>query len=159
LWPLFTRAFTKADYLQPISTFLLEWARRMGFTGEAQVIPNAVDVAKFSERFAAEDIDARKKKLDKKPGDIFLITTSRLVPKNAADDIIRAVALLPERVSLLIYGIGPEEARLRELASASAVTERVRFMGEIAHADLPLTLAAADIFVRPSRSEGMGNSF
>jgi glycosyltransferase involved in cell wall biosynthesis len=32
-------------------------------------------------------------------------------------------------------------------------------MGQISHAAMPLMLQACDIFIRPSRSEGMGNSF
>jgi glycosyltransferase involved in cell wall biosynthesis len=35
----------------------------------------------------------------------------------------------------------------------------VRFLGHIEPAQVPAALAQADIFVRPSRSEGMGNSF
>ena len=35
----------------------------------------------------------------------------------------------------------------------------MRFLGQIGHADLPKYLKASDIFIRASRSEGMGNSF
>jgi glycosyltransferase involved in cell wall biosynthesis len=35
----------------------------------------------------------------------------------------------------------------------------VRFLGEVAHAEIPKYLQASDIFIRASRSEGMGNSF
>src|ERR1019366_2053143 len=39
------------------------------------------------------------------------------------------------------------------------VETRARFMGQIAHNEMPLMLKACNIFTRPSRSEGMGNSF
>ncbi len=159
VWPLFKQGFTRADALQPISNFLLSWGKRMGFTGTAQVIPNAVDTGKFGASFAPETISAMKKKLGKKEGEVFLVTTSRLVHKNAVDAVIRALPLLPENVSFLIYGIGPDEAMLRALAKELGVESRTRFKGEIAHADMPLMLASSDIFIRPSRSEGMGNSF
>ncbi len=159
VWPLFVRAFTKADYLQPISHFLLAWARRMGFRGDAKVIPNAVDVAHFEREYPQADIDAFKKKLGKKPGDVFLITTSRLVHKNAVDDCIRALALLPENVHFIIYGIGPDGDMLKMLARKEGVETRTHFEGQIGHALMPLALRASDIFIRPSRSEGMGNSF
>ncbi len=159
VWPLFAQGFTKADYLQPISQFLLAWGRRMGFTGNADVIPNAVDTGRFSHTYAPEEIRVMKELLGKKKGDIFLVTTSRLVHKNAVDDVIRALPLLPKNVSFLIYGIGPDEEKLRALATDLGVKDRTRFMGQIAHAEMPLMLASCDIFIRPSRSEGMGNSF
>jgi glycosyltransferase involved in cell wall biosynthesis len=159
VWPLFKRGFTKADALQPISHFLLAWGRRMGFHGYAEVIPNAVNVAQFSHRYSSAEIDAMKGKLGKKPGDAFLVTTSRLVHKNGVDDVIRALPLLPANVSFLVYGVGPDEAMLRALAKELGVESRARFMGQISHAEMPLMLKACDIFIRPSRSEGMGNSF
>lgn len=159
VWPLFKRGFTSADYLQPISNFLLVWGRRMGFQGNAEVIPNAVDVARFSHVFSKEEIRDMQESLGKKEGEIFLVTTSRLVHKNAVDDVIRALPLMSEQVTFLIYGIGPDEEKLRALARELGVEDRARFMGQIGHAQMPLMLAATDIFIRPSRSEGMGNSF
>ena len=159
VWPLFVRGFTKADFLQPISTFLSEWGKRMGFKGDAEVIPNAVDTERFTQTFSQEEVQGMRHHLQKKEDDVFLVTTSRLVHKNAIDDVIRALSLLPENVSFLIYGIGPDEEKLRALAKNLNVEDRARFMGQIGHAQMPLMLSACDIFIRPSRSEGMGNSF
>jgi glycosyltransferase involved in cell wall biosynthesis len=39
------------------------------------------------------------------------------------------------------------------------VEPRVHFMGLVPHQEIPRYLDAADIFIRPSRTEGMGNSF
>jgi glycosyltransferase involved in cell wall biosynthesis len=100
-----------------------------------------------------------KTTLGKKEGDVFLVTTSRLVHKNAIDEVIRALVQLPKNISFLIYGIGPDEEKLRALAKELNVESRARFMGQIGHAEMPLMLRACDIFTRPSRSEGMGNSF
>ncbi len=159
VWPLFVQGFTKADFLQPISTFLFEWGQRMGFKGNVEVIPNAVDTERFTQTFSQEEVQGMKNHLQKKENDVFLVTTSRLVHKNAIDDVIRALSLLPKNVSFLIYGIGPDEEKLRVLAKNLNVEDRARFMGQIGHAQMPLMLSACDIFIRPSRSEGMGNSF
>ena len=158
-WFFFSRAFTKADILQSISGFLLSWGTNMGFSGMGYVIPNGVDVELFSQRFSEAQKSEMQEKLSKKKGDIFLVTTSRLVHKNGIDDVIRALPLLPSNVTFLIYGIGPDEEMLRRLARELKVEERARFMGQIEHRDIPLVLSACDIFIRPSRSEGMGNSF
>jgi len=159
VWPLFRQGFVKADALQPISTFLLNWGKRMGFSGAEKVIPNGVDTARFTQTFTAEEIQGMKNKLGKKEGDVYVVTTSRLVHKNAVDDVIHALTHLPENVYFLIYGIGPDEEKLRALAQSLGVESRARFMGQIGHQEMPLMLASCDIFTRPSRSEGMGNSF
>jgi glycosyltransferase involved in cell wall biosynthesis len=157
--PLLRRGFREAAAVQAISTFLAEWARQVGFPGTPVVIGNGVDTARFSREFSYREIDAMKEKLGKKRTDAYLVTTSRLVKKNAVDDVIRSLRFLPENVQFIVYGIGPEEADLRRLAERTGVASRVRFMGHLEHADMPLALKACDIFVRPSRSEGMGNSF
>ena len=159
VWPLFTRAFTRATAVQAISTFLADWARRRGARGPIEVIPNGVDIAHFSRTYAASDVLALRQALGAGQGDTLLVTTSRLVHKNAIDDVIRSLALLPSSVRFIVYGTGPDEAMLKALAWELGVADRVRFMGQVPHIDLPLALAACDIFIRPSRSEGMGNSF
>ncbi len=159
VWPLFSRGFTKADMLQPISSFLHAWGLRRGFWGEAEVIPNAVNVAHFSHAHSAEEKRAHRESLGVSKNDFLLVTTSRLVHKNAVDDVIRAVALLPEDVHFVVYGIGPDEDALRALAKTEGVEARVHFKGQIGHDLMPLALQSADAFIRPSRSEGMGNSF
>lgn len=157
--PLFKQSFVKADQLQTISTFLLAWGKRMGFPGVGVVVPNAVNTQKFSHTYSDGDVHAMKESLGKKEGEVYMVTTSRLVHKNAVDDVIMSLTHLPKTVSFLIYGIGPDEAMLKEQAKVLGVEDRARFMGEIGHDAMPLMLAACDIFIRPSRSEGMGNSF
>lgn len=159
LWPFFSRAFTHADAVQAISAFLGAWARRRRFTGLLEIIPNGVDTARFARAFSPEEREAKRRELGVQDGDVLLVTTSRLVHKNASDDVIRALPLLPPRVRFLMYGVGPDEAMLRSLANELGVESRVRFMGQLSHEAMPEMLSACDIFIRPSRSEGMGNSF
>ena len=157
--PLLRYGFRHAAVISAISTFLAAWARSIGFTGPVEVVPNAVNTKHFSEERPQSLIDEVKDRLGKAMGDVFVITTSRLVHKNAVDDVISALALLPYNVHFIILGTGPDEAALRKLASDLGVERRVRFVGQIGHAEMPLYLKACDIFTRPSRSEGMGNSF
>lgn len=159
VWPLFKRSFTSADVIQPISTFLGRWAKRMGFAGEPILVPNAVNIAHFSVSISDTAIAQMKTALDKQPGDVFLVTTSRMVHKNALDDVIRALPSLPANVHFLMYGGGPDKEQLEALAVELGVAGRTHFKGLIGHAEMPTILRACDIFIRPSRSEGMGNSF
>ena len=128
LWPLFKRAFTSADVVQPLSTFLAKWARRMGYTGRIEIVPNAVAAKHFAQPFTAWEIDQVKDKLGKKLGDVFLITTSRLVRKNAVDDVIQALPLLPTNVHFIVLGTGPDETILKSLVNKLHVSERVQFL-------------------------------
>jgi len=158
LWPLFTLVFKRADVIQVISTFLGRWARRRGFTGRLEVIPNGVDVAHFS-REEGSAVDDAKADIGKRIGDVLLVTTSRLVGKNGIDVVIRALPLLPQNVRFVVVGIGPDELTLKRLARTCGVEERVKFIGEVDNAAVSNYLKACDIFIRPSRSEGFGTSF
>jgi glycosyltransferase involved in cell wall biosynthesis len=159
VWPLFRRAFTRPTVIQCISHFLAQWARRMGATCPVVVVPNGVALEYFSRPRDEAKILEIKKHFGKREGDIFLITTSRLVYKNGIDDVITALVTLPKTVHFLVLGIGPEENAYRRLAEEKGVKERVHFMGQVDHKDMLSYLHACDIFIRPSRSEGMGNSF
>jgi glycosyltransferase involved in cell wall biosynthesis len=157
--PLFTRIFKRADFVQTISHYLAGFARNMGYRGPLVVFPNAVNVEHFSQEYPEKEIFLLKQKLGKKDGDTFLITTSRMVQKNAVDEVIRALELLPHEVKFLVLGIGPDEPMLRALAAKIGVADRVQFLGQVLHTEMPKYLSVSDIFIRPSRSEGLGNSF
>ncbi len=159
LWWLFTRAFTKADVVQAISTFLGNWARARGFTGQLEIIPNAVNSKQFSKKHSDSELSVLRNTLGKEEGDTFLVTTSRLVHKNAVDDVINSLSLLPAHVHFLVLGAGPDEVPLKKLVQEKNLGERVQFLGLVDQKEIPKYLAVSDIFIRPSRSEGMGNSF
>lgn len=152
-------ALTRSTAVTVISAYLGKLAKEFGYRGEPTLIPNGVDLTRFAHEVSREARAAASTRLAKKEEEVFLVTTSRLVHKNAIDDVIRALPLLPEYVSFLIYGVGPDETKLRALARELQVEGRARFMGQASHMELPGILAACDIFIRPSRSEGMGNSF
>lgn len=159
LRPFFRKLFQRADAIQAISRFLADWAKRMGARVEPEVIPNGVDVARFTKPISAEERQMLRKELGFRSEDVVLVTTGRLIKKNAVDDVIRALPLLPASVKFLSVGVGEDERMLKDLAHELGVADRVRFLGAKSHDDLPRYLRAADIFIRPSRSEGLGNSF
>lgn len=159
LWPLFVRAFAKADFVQAISNFLGAFSRQMGFKGPLEIIPNAVDAKKFAREYPAEEINGLKNKIGKNPGDVFLVTASRLVAKNGISDVVGALKFMPENVKFLIMGAGPLENELKLKTKSLKLEARILFLGQVNHEELPKYLKSCDIFIRPSLSEGMGNSF
>ena len=158
LWSLFKRAFTQANVVQTISHFLADWARRMGYKGPIEVIPNGSSVD-LSKTYSQEELDGYKKKVGKQNGDIFIVSVSRLVHKNAVDDIVRALPMLPANIKLLLVGEGPDKDMLQKLSADLGVSERVIYTGHVDTSETAKYRAISDIFARPSRSEGMGNSF
>lgn len=158
-WPFFSHAFIKADAIHAISTFLGNWARARGFKGTLKIIPNAVNTKHFSQSYPEAELAELKNKLGRKPEDKYLITTSRLVKKNAIDDVIEALQYLSENIKFFILGAGPLENNLKFKIKNLKLDNRVIFLGHVDHKELPRYLKISDIFIRPSLSEGMGNSF
>ena len=152
-WGLMNLGFrlmlSQADTVTAISNYLLDTAKTYGYKGHSEIIPNGLDLNKFPKN----DFPKNKK---------TIITTSRLVYKNGVDILIRAIAQVKEKipdVKCLILGEGPEEKALKSLTAKLDILDNVEFLGTIGQEKISEYLALADIFVRPSRSEGLGISF
>ncbi len=157
--PLFKMIFKKADCIQAISRYLASFASSQGATCPVVVVPNGVDTSHFRQSFDEGELENLRVFLGKEPHDIFIITTSRLVVKNAVGDIVASLVHLPPYVKLLVLGTGYEEASLKKQAQDLGVMSRVHFLGYVSHKEMPKYLKISDVFVRPSLSEGFGNSF
>lgn len=152
-------ALWRTDFLTAISNFLLNRAKKNGYKGDYALVPNGVDVSVFSKEIDQKQKEEIKNKLNKKPGDIFLVTSGRLTHKNGVDDVISALAHLPLNVSFIIIGKGEDGPKLQKQARDLGVDNRVKFLGFLPYSDIPKYFSVSDIFIRASRSEGFGNSF
>lgn len=70
--------------------------------------------------------------------------------------LLRALARLPETVSVRIAGQGPLLAQLQGLAAGLGLAARVQFLGPVDHGALPAVYAGASVFVQTSRHEAQG---
>ncbi len=119
---------------------------RMGAPRERiTVIPCGVDRSLFSAKGPAEARDGMCARL---------VCIGRLVERKGIDDVIRALALVPN-AELIVAG-GPDAGsldgdaectRLRALAASCGVEGRVIFRGRIPHAAVPALLRSADVAV------------
>ncbi len=159
VYPLWKRIFTRADAIQAISTYLADFGKSMGFSGTPVVVPNAVDVVNFVKDFDITELVKMKSKLGIKDDQKVIITTSRLVKKNGVGDIIESLKYLPENFIFLVLGNGPLEKSLKLKAKSLQLQARIVFLGYVPHSEMPKYLKVSDVFVRPSLSEGLGNSF
>lgn len=152
-------AMWQTDYITGLSNFLLDRAVKNGYKGDMCIVPNGVDIKVFSRDVDIKVKDNLIREFDKKLDDVYVVTWSRLTHKNAIDDVINAISHLPKNISLIIMGVGEEGQKLQKLVNDLNLQSRVKFLGFVPHNKIPDYLSVCDIFIRPSRSEGFGNSF
>jgi len=156
--PLLDWGFRNATRVQAISNYLATWPKRRGYKYDVVLIPNGASV-ESARVYQEGDLDPFVKKLRKKDGEVLLLSIGRLVHQKSIDTVIRALALLPAHVRLVVVGDGPDRPALVVLAKQLGVTERVFFAGQVNREETAKYRAVCDIFVLPSRSEGQGISF
>jgi glycosyltransferase involved in cell wall biosynthesis len=86
-----------------------------------------------------------------------LVSAGQLIRRKGIDLILKGCSGLPSSGwQLDIYGDGPERFRLKRLAAALGLGERVSFHGTVANELLLRAIAAADGTILPSRFDGWG---
>lgn len=118
--------------------------REAGLRGPAHVVPNAVDLA----RFTGGDRLAARARLGLPAEAQVVGTVARLVRQKGIEDLLQAAQVTGGVDRWLIVGDGPLRERLQRQAAHLPVT----WLGE--RHDIPQILAALDLFVLPSRWEG-----
>ena len=89
------------------------------------------------------------------PADVpIILAAGRLHTNKGFDILLQALPSIPDAV-LWLAGSGPEESSLRALAESLGITARVRFLGW--RNDVNVLMKTADVFVCPSRHEGLGS--
>lgn len=83
------------------------------------------------------------------------ITVGRLVPLKGVHLVLRSIALAPSW-SLRVVGGGPQETRLRRMASLLQISDRVQFTGHIPRSRAIMEMSEADLFVSLSLHEEGG---
>ncbi|HEY4504704.1 MAG TPA: glycosyltransferase [Candidatus Paceibacterota bacterium] len=152
-------ALALSSNVSVLSNYLGQRARRLGYEKDTILIPNGVSSSFLDFKWKRGERKAFREALGYTDEDYVVITTSRLVTKNAVDDIIRAFAYLPKRFKFLSIGDGTDRHKLENMVSEYSLRERVKLLPFVDNVLLVRYLAMADVFVRPSRSEGLGVSF
>jgi len=120
-----------------------------------EVIPNGADTSLFFPRPTGE----ARTRLGLPAEGAVVSYVGKLVPRKGVDTLIEAMGLLARRERpvplLLAAGIGELRPDLERRARELGVAAHVRFLGKIPHEDVPLAIAAGDVFVLPSLSEGL----
>lgn len=88
----------------------------------------------------------------------YVLTVCRLMNWKRVDGILHALSKLPDDVHLLVAGDGDMEEPWKELAKELGLEDRAHFLGNVPHAQIPLHVRAADIFVLNSEYEGLSHT-
>lgn len=91
---------------------------------------------------------------DTPPERPLILAAGRLHVNKGFDVLLEALAQLPE-VTLWLAGAGPEETSLKQQCHRLGLDNRVRFLGW--RTDVTRLMASVDLFVCPSRHEGLGS--
>ncbi|MEK7515148.1 MAG: glycosyltransferase family 4 protein [Patescibacteria group bacterium] len=145
-----------ADTVTAISSPLVSYAQSVRRGGRVILVPNGVDPAPL---LLHEERERVRSAWGVQGGDVCIYSASRLVSKNGIDVLLHACVDLSFPWRLVIAGTGNDEASLQSLATHLRVSDRVVWLGSVAHAQILSELGAADIYARPSRSEGQGIAF
>lgn len=140
-----------ADGLLAVSAALAGDMVAMGMpAGKIRVHRTGVDLDRFRPVSRAE---AKMKLGVTGP---LLVTAGALIARKGPALSLDALARSPAG-TLLFVGDGAERTALERRAAQLGLNDRVRFLGNRPHEELPGLLAAADILVHPSVSEGLAN--
>jgi glycosyltransferase involved in cell wall biosynthesis len=146
--------YPKADVLVGISQGVCDGLRELlgGLAPPIRCIYNPMDLAGIRVRSRAEPSHP----WFREPRGRLLVSVGRLSRIKDQETMLRALALLPEDVRLVIFGEGKQRPRLEALAQKLGLGARVDLPGytpnPFAH------VARADLFVLSSRFEGFCNA-
>jgi glycosyltransferase involved in cell wall biosynthesis len=119
------------------------------------VVPNGADTRVFLPR---DRVEARAR-LGLPREERIVTFVGQLVPRKGIDTLVEAMGLLARGDAgaplLAIAGMGESQGSLEARARELGITDRLRFVGKVAHDEVPWWMAAGDIFCLPSLSEGL----
>jgi glycosyltransferase involved in cell wall biosynthesis len=119
--------------------------------GRIAVVRNGIDLRPVS----ADGRDRMRAELEIPPDATLVLTTARLSKQKDHRVIVEALPRLIAREAGLVFvwvGDGPLREDLTAAVAATGLQRHVRLLGR--REDLPELLAAADLFLMPSRDEG-----
>jgi len=146
----------KADRLVAVSQASAHFSRLLGFPEkEIAVIPNGVDLSCFNGKVDAF-LMRKELGIDNKP---LVVTASRLIKRKSPGLLVSAFARVLKVVpnaKLVIAGSGREEDNLSRQVESLNIMNSVFMMGGLAKEKVAQLMAAADVFVLPSKMESFG---
>jgi len=145
----------RADAVLAPSAVIRDELHARGVRTPIAVVPTGVDL----ERFRPGDRAAARRSLGVGAAAPLVLYVGRLDREKSVDRVLAAferVASTLPAAQLVLVGQGTETERLRRIARALPVAERIRFLGLRPHHSLAECYQAADVFLFASETETQG---
>lgn len=148
-------ALRRCRFVVAVSRALADEIARLGVDpARIRVVPNGID----AERFRTTDAATARAGLGLAPAGRLVVCVSRLSPEKGIDLLLDALALVQSAdLRAVVVGDGPERERLLAQRARLGLADRVEFAGRRDHEEIPAWMAAADVVVLSSRTEGYPN--
>lgn len=148
LRPILRRIWRNASAVVANSEWLKELALKTDKNADIDIIHNGINIEDFKPGNSNSD-------------EFVILTVARLIRRKGIDDLIRAIPAVvkeDQNIKLKIIGEGNMESELKELAQRLGVSKYIEFLGYVPHEELPDHYSFSDVFVLPSKNEGMPNA-
>jgi D-inositol-3-phosphate glycosyltransferase len=140
---------TSDECMQIICNYLVPASR-------IEIVPGGVDL----KLFVPHDRQVAREQLGWKSQTPILLFAGRLDPFKGPDLLLRATAMMQEKTQVVIVGgkltDDKDVQQLQILANDLGISDRVQFLGDRPHEEMPLIYSASDITVIPSYYESFG---
>lgn len=141
------RVFRETDMAFPLSENAGEILKQRGYDGAQIPFPNGVDISLFQK----QDMSDLRTSLG--IVDSFVIGyVGRLIQMKGVDTLIRAATHLNFQFRLLIVGQGEDAQRLRDIAAAQKITDKIVWIDAVPPEEVPKYINCMDTLVLPSRT-------
>jgi len=145
----------RADRVITVSQYCVARLEELYGVRNAVIVPELIDLRAWRQLFRANPAvpDSRK---------FTILSVCRFYPRKRMDVLVRAIALLRDRIPQIearIVGRGPEYERLRRLSSKLRIEGAVHWLGDVDLNHLAAEYNRSDVFCLPSAQEGFGIVF
>jgi len=140
------KTINKPDMFMPNSRALIPYLVDNGVEPyNIKVLPNGIDYPELVKHISEKPI-----------GKTIISCVARLIPKKNQECLMKALVHLPDEYNLWLIGDGSDRKRLEELADKLGISDRIWFTGQ--REDVISLVSQTNIFVLPSKTEGMSNA-
>ncbi len=152
---LFTHAYLTSLYSR--CTFItvptqtgLNLLHEQGLRRPSAVISNGIDLHQFSPGPSTPFLRSRLHLPETQP---LILHVNRMSSEKRVEVLLRAIPHVQDNAHCVLVGAGPDEMRLRKLATQLGIAHRVSFLGYVQDEDLLALRREAALFVIPSEAE------
>lgn len=147
--PMLKNVYNNADYIISVGEKL---KKSIGIYSnrKVEVIPNIVDIDRFSIKRSKED------------DNFTFISISHLKENKNIDLTLKAlkeVIKVYDNIRLIVVGDGPEKENLKKISRELMIDSKIDFIGAISRESLNEIINKADAFVLPSKYETFGIAY